>query len=264
MQTNLQSLWRALALIAALAFATPLRADTQVSIGDLEPADRSVLAPGASVYVLMNYETDAPVRLWARPYANGAEVQKVLSNASPEYTGSGEALGWFALPGTGIVDEIRIKAGGGDPYREWLVTSLPVRLEWNTEGQTIGNPAAWVDELSREQTAQITAQAKQRASKSGGAMDGLIFAGFLVLVGGLLIGGIALPLRSAMRWRGGWRIAALAPLGLMGFVILRIVIDTAIDPTSHNLWPFEILMFGAVALVIVVALKIARRILGVR
>ncbi len=83
-------------------------------------------------------------------------------------------------------------------------------------------------------------------------------------MGTLLIGGIALPLRSARRWSGGWRIAAFAPLGLMGFVILRIVIDTAIDPTSHNLWPFEILIFGAVALLIVFALKIARRILGVR
>ncbi|HMN46947.1 MAG TPA: hypothetical protein PKE27_20390, partial [Povalibacter sp.] len=258
MDTNLQRLWRVLALIAALAFATPLWAGTQVSIGDLEPADRSVLAPGASVYVLMNYETDVSVKLWARPYSNGVEVP-ALTNASPQYTGTGEALGWFALSEAGVVDEIRIKAGGGDPYREWVVTTLPVRLEWSTEGQSIGSQAAWVDELSREQTAQITAQARQRASESGGAMDGLIFAGFLILVGALLIGGIALPLRSALRWRGGWRIAALAPLGLMGFVILRIVVDTAIDPTSHNLWPFEILMFGVAALVIIVVLMIARR-----
>jgi hypothetical protein len=263
MDTNLQSLWRMLALIAALAFAAPLWADTQVSIGDLEPADRSVLAPGASVYVLMNYETDASVQLWARPYANGVEVPP-LSNASPQYTGAGEALGWFALNEPGVVDEIRIKAGGGDPYREWLVTSLPVRLEWSAEGQSIASKAAWVDELSQAQTAQITAQNRQRAGKGGGAGDTLLFAGFMVLVGALLIGGIALPLRSAMRWRSGWRIAALAPLALMGFVILRIVIDTAIDPTSHNLWPFEILMFGAAALVILVALKLARRILGVR
>jgi len=262
MDTILQSLWRVLALIAAFAFATPLWADTQVSIGDLEPADRSVLAPGASVYVLMNYETDVSVKLWARPYANGVEVP-ALSNASPQYTGAGEALGWFALSEAGSVDEIRIKAGGGDPYREWLVTSVPVRLEWNAEGQTLDSKAAWVDEMSQAQTAQITAQARH-ASESGGAMDGLIPAGFLVLVGGLLIGGIALPLRSAIRWRGGWRIAAFAPLGLMGFVILRIVVDTAIDPTSHNLWPFEILMFGTAAIAIVVALRIARRILGVR
>lgn len=40
------------------------------------------------------------------------------------------------------------------------------------------------------------------------------------------------------RWRGGWRIAA-APAMVMSFVVLRIVVDTARDPTSRNLWPFE-------------------------
>lgn len=31
----------------------------------------------------------------------------------------------------------------------------------------------------------------------------------------------------------------------MAFVLLRLQIDTARDPTSHNLWPFEIVMWGA-------------------
>lgn len=263
MSRKIQSLWRALALIVALAFATPLQADTQVSIGDLEPADRSVLAPGAAVHVLMHYQTEFPVRLWARPYANGSEVP-AQSNASPTYTGAGEALGWFSLIEPGVVDEIRINAGGGDPYREWQVTSLPVKLEWSAAGQRAAAQPAWVDDLRQKQIEEMHSQSQQRAGESGGALDGLMLAGFVVLVGGALVGGIALPLRGAMRWRGGWRIAAFAPLGLMGFVILRIVIDTAIDPTSHNLWPFEILMFGAVALAIIGALMVARRILGVR
>ena len=33
---------------------------------------------------------------------------------------------------------------------------------------------------------------------------------------------------------------------MMAFVA-RIVIGVAIDPTSHNLWPFEILMAGAMS-----------------
>lgn len=31
----------------------------------------------------------------------------------------------------------------------------------------------------------------------------------------------------------------------MAFAALRIFVDTTRDPTSHNLWPFEILMWGA-------------------
>lgn len=50
------------------------------------------------------------------------------------------------------------------------------------------------------------------------------------------------------RWRGGWRIAALLPLAGFGFVVARLVVDTRRDPTSHNLWPFEVLIAAAVAL----------------
>ncbi|MFH0342975.1 MAG: hypothetical protein ACHBNF_12780 [Chromatiales bacterium] len=54
-----------------------------------------------------------------------------------------------------------------------------------------------------------------------------------------------------------------APTAIVGFVVLRILIDTAGDPTSHNLWPFEILIFGTGALVIIGVLKMARRLMGV-
>jgi len=74
----------------------------------------------------------------------------------------------------------------------------------------------------------------------------------------LLIAGITVPLCSAWRWRGRWRIAAAVPACAMLFVVLRIVVDTTRDPTSHNLWPFEILQIGVVSLAIVGALKLAR------
>jgi hypothetical protein len=54
------------------------------------------------------------------------------------------------------------------------------------------------------------------------------------------------------------------PAAVIGFVVLRIVVDTSRDPTSHNLWPFEILQFGVVALVIIGILKVARRFMGVQ
>jgi hypothetical protein len=65
------------------------------------------------------------------------------------------------------------------------------------------------------------------------------------------------------KWRGGWRVAAAIPAGVVLFVVLRIVVDTARDPTSHNLWPFEILMVGGGALVTIGALKLARRMMRV-
>ena len=77
----------------------------------------------------------------------------------------------------------------------------------------------------------------------------------------LLVAGVALPAWAWWKWRGGWRLAAALPVAMMVFVVARIVIDTAKDPTSHNLWPFEILMFGAASVAAVVLLALARRLL---
>jgi hypothetical protein len=54
------------------------------------------------------------------------------------------------------------------------------------------------------------------------------------------------------------------PAGIVGFVILRIAVDTAADPTSHNLWPLEVLIAGFASLAIVGVLALARRFVAVR
>ncbi|HQX25693.1 MAG TPA: hypothetical protein PLI00_14285 [Pseudomonadota bacterium] len=65
-----------------------------------------------------------------------------------------------------------------------------------------------------------------------------------------------------LRWRGGWRIAAAVPAIMMAFVVLRIVIGVARDPTSHNLWPFEILMAGAMSAGVTGLLAVVRKLTG--
>lgn len=92
----------------------------------------------------------------------------------------------------------------------------------------------------------------------------MLFSGFMFAVMALLVASIAVPLRSVCRWQGGWRLAAAVPAAIVVFVVLRIGVDTARDPTSHNLWPFEILQSGILALVMVGGLKLARRFMGVQ
>jgi hypothetical protein len=81
----------------------------------------------------------------------------------------------------------------------------------------------------------------------------------MLLMAALGLAGIGVPLWSVWKWRGGWRIAAAVPAAAVVFVVLRIVIDTARDPTSHNLWPFEILMAGTGALLCIGVLALVRR-----
>ena len=66
----------------------------------------------------------------------------------------------------------------------------------------------------------------------------MIFTWTILLLGVVLLG---LGARALVVWRGKWRWAALAPMVLVLGVVLRIVLDIRADPTSHNLWPFEVL-----------------------
>ena len=76
---------------------------------------------------------------------------------------------------------------------------------------------------------------------------------------------------AALPWLCGarFRTACLAAGGAVpAMVLARVIVETAIDPTSHNLWPFEIVIAAMVGLVVAAAGALlgtlARRALGER
>ena len=81
--------------------------------------------------------------------------------------------------------------------------------------------------------------------------------GFVVLLG-VPLGYLALQLRLLRRWPGWWRLAAGAPLPIWLMWVARFAWDTTLDPTSHNLFPFEILIGAAAALLYLAVLAGAR------
>jgi hypothetical protein len=256
--------WATLLGLLAFALLPPsARGDAQVRIEAIDPPDGSTLPPQQSLNVRIAYTTDEAVSLWARPFLRGREVKQVYSNASARYTGSGTALGWFALTDAGEVDEIRVRAGGGEPYREWDAASLRVSLSWEAGARSRdADSPAWVGELRAQATERMSEQRREAASQPTTASDAVLFSGFMLTMLAVGIAGIVVPLWSCWKWQGGWRVAAAVPAAVVSFVILRILFDTARDPTSHNLWPFEVLMFSAAALVAIGALKVARRWVG--
>jgi len=250
-------------LLACALLASSAQGETQVRIDAIDPPDGSMLPLQQSLNVRIDYTTDVPVSLWARPFFRGEEVKRVYSNASARYSGSGSALGWFALTKAGHVDEIRVRAGGGDPYREWDVASLPVSFSWETSAAVGAHESpAWVAQLQAEATERMRQETKQAASRPTSASDVVLFNGFMLLMLAIGLAGIIVPLWSWWKWRGAWRVAAAVPAAVVLFVILRIIVGTTLDPTSHNLWPFEVLMCSAAALVAIGALKVLRRFAG--
>lgn len=250
-----------LALCACLGWGGGARAAATVEVLETFPPGADVvLAKNQNYYLRLRYRTNAPVRIWARPYFQGRPAD-AGSNPSPRYEGSGEALGWFFLmqPGT-QVDEIRITAGDGGVRTTPQVASLRVRVAAGSGAASVPEPA-WIARLQ----AQADEAARQQQASSGdapGAGGTLLLGGFMLAMLAVGVLAFAAPAWGLWRWRGGWRIAAAVPAAAMAFVVLRIMVGTAVDPTSHNLWPFEVLQAGVLALVAMLGLWIARRFSG--
>jgi hypothetical protein len=234
-------------------------AGTSVKVIGTWPAGNPVtLGRNQNFYLRLAYATDQPVHLWAEPYYQGRPAD-AGSNPSRQYTGSGEALGWFFLMHPGDrVDEVRILAGNGRADGTHVLATYRVDVTASDQPVAATEPA-WVARMNRQDRAaqqQAYASAENKPMSVG---DTVLFNGFMlvVLAGGLA--GLLRPAWAVWRWRDGWRLAAMLPLGVMAFVVLRIVFGGLRDPTSHNLWPFEIVLAGVPCLVVMGVLQLARR-----
>ena len=239
--------------LAALLAAPRAVAETRVEVLGTEPESHTVtLGAGQTFYLRIAYATDAPVHIWARPYFEGREVN-AGSNPSRLHEGEGEALAWFFFlgePGQ-RVDEIRISAGDGSNAGTRELMRLPVRILAGTQPATPATAEpAWLAQLKAEEERAQREDYERRMREPLSAGDGLLAAGFMLAVLAIGIAGVVVPVRTVRRWEGGWRLVAALPALWVGFVVLRIALGVAVDPTSHNLWPFEILQASVVSLVL--------------
>jgi hypothetical protein len=207
----------------------------------------------------LHYTTDRPIVIWARPYFHGKAID-AGSSGSFKYTESGEALSWFFLLSEDAeVDEIRIAAGDGSQNGTPVVVRYPVRLVGNGKESGAAPEPEWLPRLRARDAARQRQAYDVQKNRPVSALESL---GVSALGWGMLalgVCGFVLPLRALWRWRGAWRVAAMVPTVLMSLVVLRLIIGTTMDPTSHNLWPFEILPAGGLSVLFMGALTLLRK-----
>jgi hypothetical protein len=258
--------WLAILFVlpASIGGAGPARADAQVAVLATYPSGTNVILPrNENFYLRLAYSAETPVGIWVAPYFQGQRVG-VGSSPSTRHTGRGEALAWFFFMHPGDrVDEIRVMAGDGGTATTPVVAVYRVQV---TGGSDLGTetPPDWIGTMKAAAEAAMDRADKAKAAAPFGALDTLLYGGFMLLMLGVGIAGLAGPVVALIRWRGGWRLAALVPAALMGFVVLRLLVGVAQDPTSHNLWPFEILIAGCESTGVLLMLFVARRIAGGR
>ena len=198
-------------LALALAFAAAsAHAEVRARIAATDPPAEATLGRDQQFFVRIQFDADEPVGLWTHAYFGGKRIEKGWkSNASAKWSGSGYALGWISFDKPVEVDEIRIVAGGGKPYREREVASYPVKLRWG-EGPAAAASAPWVPELQRATAAAWEAERRAEAAKppsAGDLMLGLVIPPALVA---LVLACLGAPVWALWKWRGWWRLAGVA------------------------------------------------------
>jgi predicted membrane protein len=63
---------------------------------------------------------------------------------------------------------------------------------------------------------------------------------------------------AIFKWRGLWRALAAIPAIVFAGFAAWLVTETSRNPTSHNLWPFEVVIWAFGSLVLVGVLALAR------
>lgn len=250
------------ALACGVLLLGAAHAATTVRVLETYPAGTDISLPNNQNFRLrLAYTTDTPIGIWIQPFFQGRRVPDAGTSPSMQYAGEGEAVAWFFFMKPGEeVDEIRITAGDGRTNP--VVATYRVHVVGTGPSAAAETPPAWVSEASAR-----AAAAQKQAMDAGmhepvGIVTRLLLLLLMLAMLGLGFSGFALPLWMCWRWRGGWRLAAAAPVALMTFAVLRFQIDVSRDPTSHNLWPLELLLFALASLAGSAMLLMARKLTG--
>ena len=78
-----------------------------------------------------------------------------------------------------------------------------------------------------------------------GVVNELLLPIIGILVLGMPFLAFLLPILAMRRWQGVWRWLAALTMAPIAYDILRIVTGLAADPTSHNLFPLEMILWSA-------------------
>ena len=239
--------------VAPAAHAGPPTAP-QLDVLSTSPPSPATLGRHATFYLRFRVDAPFPVVVALHPYDHGTDVLRVMGNGGEPTLPVGETTdaGFFFLIAKQPqhVDEVRIVVSRADDRRTQWTFSHPVDLTFDPADTSPAQAEpGWVNEWRLARDARFRAAAQ--ASGAGGGWATWVAVLVLPILVLLPLAAITLPLYFLWRWRGPRRLLAALPLVVLGGKLATVWSDVAADPTSHNLWPLELLLWELPALGVV-------------
>ena len=224
-----------------------------VSVLNTHPAPDANLTGRDSFYLQYRIETNEKVRVGIEAYARGAKLP--IGNSGQNHfeagTHSGTAFFFVSQKEPVQVDEIRLPIWRETTHwqqpPDW-VASVPVALLHLPGTPRSQAPLpdwvnAWIkDREMQRQAAGQAAQAKAAAEETW--VENLLLRAFLIVIVFVLpLAALVLPVWAVWTWERPWKTHALIVCAVFLVKVGTVVWDVARDPTSHNLWPLEMMMW---------------------
>jgi len=226
----------------------------KVDVLETSPPSPATLGRHGTFYLRFHLETPFPVVVALHPYERGVDVLRTMGNGGEPTLPAGDTTDanfFFLLAKQPQhVDEVRILVSRSDDRRTQWTFSHAVDLTFDPAETSPPAPdPAWVNDwkVARDARFRAAADAAGPGSWFGWAVA-VVVVPILVL---LPLASVGLPLYFVWRWRGPRRLLAALPLVVLAGKLATVWSDVAADPTSHNLWPLELLLWELPALGVV-------------
>ncbi len=85
---------------------------------------------------------------------------------------------------------------------------------------------------------------------------------FMLVVLSAVVVFAAVEIWVLRKWKGAWRVGAAVPGVAFCLVAANLVLNLSADPASHNMWPFELLGWSVIGLVLLAVLGLARLVIN--
>jgi len=228
-------------------------AEVKFDVSAMDPAAPESLGSNEMLYLLIEYESDTPLRFQATAMheEKPLEVGAVRNAAVLHAPGQGQALAWIGYENPTHIDAIRITAID----EEWHKLSdllKPVDMTWSQESAlTPRQPADWVESLIKSERRKSDFVYDPEPQKHGIMYDILFF---------LTIASIPcyLVLQLHMLWRYKYRWRELAVMPLFPYMILGFYMLTVLD-IDRSLQITFLFRYTPFALLYLICLWFAKR-----
>jgi hypothetical protein len=230
-------------LLLVAFVACTAQAEIRAIIAETDPPGEAVTLGRDEVFwVRIAYDSDEPVRIWARPYLDGKEVA-AHSNPSITHTGRGYALGWFSFRQAAQADEIRIQVGTSRSSQSLEIARHPVQLTATGQPVARRTAAPWVDELRRETEARGRLEQERVSSRPASTKDAVVTYGLMLLVAAVVLGVPALLVWAAWNWRrNGFPVApgGYVPYAVSALIGLAVCLAISLATGRKEAWDSDL------------------------